>query len=234
MVVLIALIILAFAALLIVNVINRKHEHEQARRAQQRKLKLQADVINDVVNCLEQTIPNHMIAKYINDESIALLEQMLVLETDNKTHIENSIRHAKLRSEELASAKRYSSASYEKDSDAQISHTQLQLNEAAIMLRHIFAQGKLSDAELRVFTTELEWAFLMVSVTSFISQGVKFSAMLDRFSAHNYYRKAQSLLMESLVQDPRRAQMIKELSEIIDGTRKTISRDLLPTRANSG
>jgi hypothetical protein len=214
-----------------VSAINRKQELEQARRMQQRKLKLQVDAIVDVVNCLEQTIPNRMIAKHINDETVALLQQILRLETGSTTHIENSIRHALMRSDELANTKSYASASYQKDSDAQITHTQEQLGEAAIMLRHICAQGKISDVELEVYTSELSWAFLMVSVASFIAQGHKFSALNDRFSAQNYYQKAQGLLMDSLHPDSRRMRLIKELSEILEGSRKSMSRDLLPERA---
>jgi heme exporter protein D len=233
MAVLIALIVLALVALVIVSAINRKQELEQARRAQQRKLKLQADAIVDIVNCLEQTVPNHLIAKYIYDENITLLQQILQLETGSKSHIENSIRHALARSEELANAKNYSHASYQKDSDAQITHTQVQLSEAVAILRHICAQGKISDIELEAFTAELSWAFLMVSVASFIAQGYKFSALEERFSAQNYYQKAQNLLMESLHPDPRRVRMIKELSELIEGSRKSMSRDLMPVRINA-
>lgn len=228
MMVLIVLMLLALGALLTVNIINRKQALAQARRMQQRKLKLEADAIVDIVNCIEQTLPNPMFAKHINDENIALLEQILALETGNTNHIEHCIRHAKQRSEDLAKAKRYATATYQKASDAQIKNTQLLLNQAAVMLQHLCAQGKLTEAERQVFTGELEWAFLMVSVCSFISQGAKFSAMHDRFSAHNYYRKAQSVLMESLIQDPRRMRMIKELGEIIEGSRSNMSRDLLP------
>ncbi len=77
MAVLIVLIVLALLALIIVSAINRKQEQEQARRTQQRKLKLQVDATVDVVNCLEQTIPNRMIAKHVNDESIVLLPNSL-------------------------------------------------------------------------------------------------------------------------------------------------------------
>jgi biopolymer transport protein ExbB/TolQ len=98
------------------------------------------------------------------------------------------------------------------------------------MLRHICAQGKISDTELEIFTSELSWAFLMVSVASFIAQGLKFSNLQDRFTAQNYYQKAQNLLLESLHPDSRRTRMIKELSEIIEGSRTKMSRDLLPER----
>ena len=230
MTVLIVLVVLALVALFVVSAINRKQELENARRAKQRKLRIQVEAIVDVVNCLEQTVPNQMIAKHINDETIGLLQQILVLETGPKNHIESSIRHAMLRSEDLASAKTYANASYQKDSDALITQTQVQLSEAVKILRHICAQGKITDVELEAYTSELSWAFLMVSVASFIAQGYKFSALEDRFSAQGYYQKAQGLLMESMHPNPKRVRMIKELSEIIEGARKTMSSDLLPAR----
>jgi len=230
MVVLIVLVVLALIALVVVSAINRKQEQEHIRRTAQRKLKIQVDAIIDVVNCLEQTVPNYLIAKYINDETIGLLQQILALETGSKTHIESSIRHAMLRSEDFANAKGYAKATYQKDSDAQITQAQVQLSEAVKILRHICAQGRLTDTELEVFTSELSWAFLMVSVASFIAQGYKFAALADRFSAQGYFQKAQALLMESMHPDPRRVRMIRELSEIVEGSRKTISRDLLPER----
>jgi hypothetical protein len=136
------------------------------------------------------------------------------------------------RSDDLIAAKSYPNASYQKDSDAQITHTQLQLGEAAVIIRHISAHGKLSEAELEAFTSELSWAFLMVSVASLVAQGLKFSTLEDRFSAQSFYQKAQNLLLESLHPDPRRTRMIKELSELIEGSRKNMSRDLMPQRAN--
>ncbi len=231
MAILIGLVSLALIALIVVSGINRKQEQEQLRRMHQRKLKLKVDAIADIVNCLEQTLPNNLIAKYINDETLNLLQQIANLETGSKAHIENSLRHANARSEELANNRVNIHSSYQKDSDAQITHTQVQLGETATLLRHICAQGKISDQELETFTAELSWAFLMVSVTSFIAQGYKFSHLGDRFSAQGYYQKAQQLLMESLHQDPRRIRMIKELSELIDGSREAMSKDLMPVKA---
>jgi hypothetical protein len=234
MAILVGLIVLALIALAIVSAINRKQEREQIRRIHQRKLKLKVDAIVDIVNCLEQTLPNNLIAKHINDETVELLRRIADLETGSKTHIENSLRHAIARSEDLTSSRINTNSSYQKDSDAQITHTQVQLGEAATILRQICAQGKINDKELEAFTTELSWAFLMVSVTSFIAQGYKFSHLGDRFSAQGYYQKAQQLLIESLHQDPRRLRMIKELGELIEGSRKLMSKDLMPERANAG
>lgn len=230
MMALIVLVVLALIALMIVSAINRKQAQDDARRMAQRKLRIQVEALVDVANGLEQTVPNYQIVKYINDEILGLLQQILALETGPKNHIESSIRHAMIRSEDLAQGKGYANATYQKNSDAQIAQTQVQLSEAVKILRHMCAQGKLTDTDLETFTNELSWAFLMVSVASFIAQGYKFSALGDRFSAQNFYQKAQGLLMESTHADPRRTRMIRELSEIVEGSRKTISRDLLPER----
>lgn len=227
----IALIIMAFVALIVVSFINRTQEKENFRRLQQRKYKIQAEALADVVTCLEQTLPDLLIPKLINDEVVERWQQVIALETGSRTHLEASIRHTQLRSEDFEAGNRYVIPSYQKDSDAQIAQTQVQLSEAGRILRHLCASGKISDAELEAHLLELGWAYLMVSVASYIGQGYKFSAMHDRFSAQGFYRKAQQLLMESLHPDPRRLRMIKELSELVDGSRASISRDLIPERA---
>lgn len=227
------LIVLAFVALIVVSLINRSQEKEKLRRLQQRKFKLQAEALADVVNCLEQTLPSLIIPRLINEEVIARWQQVLTLETGSRAHIEATIRHTQLRSEDYLSGKHYVVPTYQKDSDAQIAQTQLQLNEAGRILRHICASGKISEGELEGYLSDLGWAYLMVSVASFIGQGYKFSSMHDRFSAQGFYQKAQHLLMESLHPDPRRLRMIKELSEVLDGSRGAISRDLLPERVTS-
>src|SRR5690606_4134095 len=80
--------------------------------------------------------------------------------------------------------------------------------------------------ELETYLSELRWAYLMVSVMSYIAQGEKSQGISDRFSAQAFYRKAQQLLMESMHQDPRRLKMIKEISEIVDGDRVSLSQEL--------
>lgn len=229
----IALIIMAFAALIVVSFINRRQEKEKLRRLQQRKYKIQAEALADVVTCLEQTLPDLTVPKLVNDEVIGRWQQVLALETGSRAHLEALVRHTQLRSEDFEAGNHYVTPSYQKDSDAQIAQTQLQLTEAGKILRHLCATGKISDVELEAHLSELSWAYLMVSVASYIGQGYKFSAMHDRFSAQGFYRKAQQLLMESLHPDPRRLRMIKELGELVDGSRSAMSRELIPERVAS-
>ena len=225
---LIVLIVLAVIALIVVSGINRAQEKERVRRFKQRKLRIRADALIDVLATLEQTLPNALIARYINDEIVLLCRQILELENGPNPRAEASLRASIQHSNDLASGQVTGQARYQKDSDAQIAQTLTHLNEVGAVLRHLCAQGKLNTDVLDGFLNELSWAHLMVSVQSYIGQGYKFSALQDRLSAHNYYQRAHTMLLESLHTDPRRLRMIKELSEMLEGSRKSMSVDLMP------
>lgn len=226
MVIIVCLAILMVAALLVVSTINRAQQQERLRRLQQRHIRLQAEELSEVVTCLEQTVPNRLIAKLFNDVVISLLNNMLRLENKTTEHIENAINKAEAHSAMLANPKESLYTSYQRESDAQIAKTQLHIMEAMNLLPQLTAQGRISEVEMDVYLTELRWAHLMVAVMSYVGQGDKSMSISDRFTGQAFYRKAQHLLMESLHQDPRRLRLIKELSEMIDGARSNLSRDL--------
>lgn len=226
MTLIVILIFLMLVTLSGVSVLNRMQQRQRERRLQQRRLRVQAEELAEIVDCLEQTLPNRTITKHINDIIIALQQQMLALEEKNREHIEAAILKSELYSEELLNPKNRQSINYQRDSDAQIAKTQLYLNEAMHLVTQLAAQGTINEVELDAYLGELRWAYLMVSVMSYIGQGDKSLTISDRFSAQAFYRKAQQLLMESMHQDPRRLKMIKELSEMVDGDRVGLSRDL--------
>ncbi len=223
------LVFLMLVALLGVSVINRLQIRHRERRLKQRRLRIQAESLDEVVTCLEQTIQNRSIIKHVNDMIIELQHQMLALEDKNPEHIAAAIRKSELVSEELLNPQAKLHTSYQRDSDAQIAKTQLHLRDAMNLMTSLAARGGINDAEREVYLAELRWAYLMVSVMSYIAQGEKSMAISDRFSAQAFYRKAQQLLMESMHADPRRLKMIKEISEIVDGDRVSLSRELRDT-----
>lgn len=226
MTLIVILVFLMLITLFGVSVIGRIQQRQRLRRLQQRRLRIQAEELIEVVVCLEQTLPNRAITKHINDMIIALQQQMLALEDNHPEHIEAAIQKSELYSEELINPKNRQSISYQRESDAQIAKTQLHINETMHLITQLAAQGTINEIELDAYLIELRWAHLMVSVMSYIGQGDKSMAISDRFSAQAFYRKAQQLLMESMHQDPRRLKMIKELSEMVDGGRVGLSRDL--------
>lgn len=228
------LFVLMIVALVAVSAINRIQLRQRERRLQQRRLRIRAEELTEVVNCLAETLPNRMITKHINDMIINLQQQMRALEDTNPELLELAIQKTEAHSEELLSGTNRSAISYQRDSDAQITKTQLHLNDAMQLVTQLAAQGTINEAELSAYLGELRWAHLMVSVMSYIGQGDKSMAISDRFSAQAFYRKAQQLLMESMHQDPRRLKMIKELGEIVDGGRVSLSKELRdPAKSNA-
>ena len=226
MTLIVILVFLMLITLSAVSVIDRMQQRQRRRRLQQRRLRTQAEELIEIVSCLEQTLPNRTITKHINDMVIDLQQQMLALEDKNAEHIEAAIHKSELYSEELLNVNNRHSITYQQESDAQITKTQLHLNTSMHLIMQLAAQGTITEVELDAYLVELRWAYLMVSVMSYIGQGDKSMAISDRFSAQAFYRKAQHLLMESMHQDPRRMKMIKELSEMVDGDRTSLSREL--------
>jgi hypothetical protein len=226
MTLIVILVFLMLITLFAVSVIDRIQQRQRQRRLQQRRLRVQVEELIEVVNCLEQALPNRTITKHINDMVISLQQQMLILEDKNPELIEAAIQKSELRSDELLNPGNRQAITYQQESDAQIAKTQLHINSAMHLVTQLAAQGTINEVELDAYLVELRWAYLMVSVMSYIGQGDKSMAISDRFSAQAFYRKAQQLLMESMHQDPRRMKMIKELSELVDGGRASLSREL--------
>jgi hypothetical protein len=229
MYIIIILFILMLGALAFVGLLDRKQRRESMRRLEQRRLRLQVEELGDLVACLENTIPNRAIARAFNQRMIEHLKILLSLEKNNKSYIEAALHKAEAHSARLKNPDERWHISYQRDSDAQISQTQTHISNAIDLLPQVAAQGLINETELASFTQELRWGHLMVQVMSFIGQGNKSITISDRFTAHSYYRKAQQHLLESLHQDPRRLQMIKELSQMIDGSRNSLSHELNPT-----
>ena len=225
MAIIVTLLLITFGALLVVSIVNNIQQQQRMRRLQQRRLRIQVDELHEMLACLEHTLVNPAIAKLVNDAIVDILHQILNLEDKNTDYIESAIRKAEAHSELLARPTHASIVRYQQDSDAQIAKTQLHLNEAITFLPHLAAQGKISEAELDVYLGEVQWAKLMVPTMSYIAQGDKSMGISDRFTAQAFYRKAQQALMESMHPDPRRLRLIKELSELIEGSRQSLSRE---------
>lgn len=226
-IIVIALILIA-CALTTVNAINKIQEKDRIRRQQQRKLKLQADFLLDIVKCLEQTTPNRLIAKLINDEVIKLFQSMAELEKTPNPVIDSSIEQAEAHSEQLMSNHNDQAVSYQRPSDEKITETQAQITEAIKQVRHLCFQNIISETDLSAFETELSWSYLMVGVASIIGKAQRLRASGDKPVSRSLFEKAQKLLAESLHPDPRRLEMLAELKELIEGSRETMSNKLLP------
>lgn len=220
-------LLLLIIALVTVNTINTIQKRKRKNRLKLRRLRHEADNLDEIVNGLEQTIPNPAIIRSINDELIERLEEMLPLAGDNIAGVQASLDNATQKSEHLAEMSSNSEFSYRKANDVEIARSQYYLNEAAQTLKKRCSIGKLPEVELRIYLTELSWADLMIDVQSLVAQGYKAKLRGNLPGNFAYYQTAQNKLMESTHPNSKRMRMIRDMSELLAGNTERPGVDLI-------
>jgi len=224
---LILLIAIAATAMAVVAYSNYKVEQAKKIRQKLQKLKAQAEELEDMIMALDQVCDSRMICKLINDEVIELYNTMIEIDS-SAAYLKAGSANAKIRSEELSNEVAPRALSRLCHSDAKIARLRAYLKEARNIIRMHHTHGKLSTTELQGFTLELEWYDLQIYVVSNIVQGHKAHNKQDIVTANAFYKKAHAELLQSNHPDERRLEMIKQLTDIIDGKRKSIDEELMP------
>jgi hypothetical protein len=230
--IIILFILLMLCALIIVSLLNEKQRKEQMRRQQQRRLRVQVEELYEVLTCIEQTVGDKNLAKKINDIIIGLLETMRRLEVKPSPYIDASLQKVTAHRQDLDNPQFQPLVRYERESDAQINKTQKQLMDTIELLSSLAAQGRISEQEFEYYQHELRWSHLMVAVMSYIAQGNKSLMGSDRITALAFYQRALHHLMESAHSDPKRLTLIREINELIDGSRTRLSESLVGANQN--
>lgn len=219
---------LLLLSLLVVYLVNQREERFRRIRLQQRRFRGRVDALEEVLVGIEETLPNRAIARCINREILHLLEQMLDLEPDDKTHLETRISHVKEREDEMLHNRERRQASRLRESDAEMARAQECLDQAARVLRRQNGEGRLEGNSLEDYLSELAWTKLTINVVTYISEGHKALQRGDITTAHAYYKRAQGLLIGSDDPNPQRMAMIRELGDVIQGKRTALSPELMP------
>ncbi len=223
---LIILCSIALFSLVAVSVINQREIKARHKRTKLRSLKVQLENMEDLVIKLDQMLESRVIPRLINDEIIDLTIGMIRLDS-SASYLQASLANAEQRSDELHDEGAYREISRMLDSDAQIARHQYALNEAGLILKRLYAREKINLAELETFLLELSWCHLMIETVSIIGQGQRSKKRRDPVSAQSFYKRARQSLTNSTHTDPRRHRLIKELSEMINNKRDTLSQDLM-------
>ncbi len=221
------LIIIAALAMSLVAYSNYKVEQAKRIRHRLQKLRYRAEELEDMVLALDQVCESRMICKFVNDDIIALYETMIEIDS-NAGYLKAGHANAKIRSDELSQYNRERKISRICNSDAHIARLRAYINEANRIIRTQHTQGKISTTELQSFSKELEWLHLQIYVISNIVQGHKAYSKQDLLTANAFYKKAQDELMKSGLNDERRDEMIKQITDLIYGRRKSIDEELMP------
>lgn len=224
---LILLVAIAATAMGVVAYSNYKVEQAKRVRLRLQKYRGRAEELEDMVLTLDQICETRTICKLVNDEIIELYESMLEIDS-SAAYLKAGLSNAKIRSDELSNELAPRQLSRLCNSDAQIARLRAYLSEAMKIIRIQHTQGKMSTTELQDFTLELEWLYLQVFVISNIVQGHKAYSKQDILTANAFYKKAQAELMKSGHPDERRHEMIKQISDLLFGRRKSLDEELMP------
>jgi len=219
-------IILAAGSLITVSVINTKEKQKRFLRHRLAQMKQQVEELEELVIEVDQLVVSRSIAQSINDEIIEMLEAMIELD-HSATYLEASLSSAKDRATHLFDETAERHIDRLKESDAQIAKSQKHLESAAKIVRQQQAKGRIGLQEMNTLIEELSWTHLMIDTVSYTGQGHKAINRHDPLTGHAFYKKAQQVLMQSANPDKRRHKLIRELSEILAGQRKSLSSDIM-------
>jgi len=220
-------LVAVFAALTSVSVVNA--QQTRRRLIQQRLAQLRRRIadLDDTTIAVQTLTLKPEIAAEIVAEQIDTLRGMMQLD-QNSSSLGFSLANANQRLAQLRAPGNHYHLQRVLDSDAAVNRAQYQLGEAGRVIRKRHGSGHVNDEQMQSFIAELAWQNLMVAVVTLIAQGHKTTEAGDYLRAHAFYKKAQQIAMASQVNDERRHDVIRELSEILNGQRQTLSKVLMP------
>ena len=167
------------------------------------------------------------IARHVNDEVIDMITLMMQMDT-NSQPLQITMHNAQLLAEEFRNTERSRDIYRLRESDSAIARTLYQLNDAGRVLRRRQAAGKMEVAQLEASIRDLSWTHMMVGVISNIAQGHKALNRGDVIRAYAFYKKGQQVAVQTSNSDERRHTLIKEISELMNNQRKSLSLSLMP------
>jgi len=214
------------ASLLMVSLVNHRQNQARIIRQKLKQLRLHSDELEELVLTADQLLESRSVARLINDEVISHTEKMLQLDS-RAQYLESSLANARSRAGDYSSEPQNRNVNRMVNSDAQIARAQTSLLEMGRIVRRIHSQSRLSSEELQIFIAELAWAHLMVNVISLIAHGYKAALRNDFLSADAFYKRAKYALVQTPQPDPRHSRMIKELGEMNNYRRVSLSQDLM-------
>lgn len=176
---------------------------------------------------VDQLVETRGIARAINGEVIRILEEMRSFD-EKALHIQTAMAAAIARSDHLSDEMNMNVLDRMKDSDSQIARARAVLKKTMQELSKLSGEGHLDSSEARLFATHIKWADLMVQVISYVGQGHQSIKNRDPAKARAFYKKSQHMLLESSLKDSRRQRWIREISDVLNGSRTNISTELMP------
>lgn len=220
-------LILALLSLIVVSLVNRFQTRRRLIRLKVRQLRHRIAELAEICSGIEPLLETNLVPRLINEEVIDLIRSVQRLDPAG-TQMDAQLDSALQLADGYQQNRRQHGLNRIMPSDAKIAKHQFYLTEAGRLVRRHESLGRLSNSELEAHLKELAWAHLMVAVISLVAQGHRATVRGDPAVAFSFYRKAQNLLIGSAVTDERRHQLIRELGEMQNNKRQTLSREVMP------
>lgn len=217
---------LAFVALFSVSYINSRQTRVRLINQRLAQQKRRVNELDELAGAVEVLTGSSELSRIVLEETVDTLKSMLQLDKSSQL-LEINLENARQRLRESQSGN-VATMHRLMDSDSGIARAQFQLSEVGRIIRRRQAAGLMELAEMNQHIQSLAWANLMVSVITLTASGHKALRNGDVFKAFAYYRKAQQAASGTNISDDRRHRIIKELGEIINNKRKSLSKDLMP------
>lgn len=219
-------------SLAMVSAINRWQTRNRIIQAKLRQLRQRVDLLEEINTGIAPLLEAITVPSLLNQEIVRALETAKHLAPD-ADYLDAYLQRASALADLFAQHKRSQPLNRMLTSDASIAKHRYFLEEAARELRRMRATERIEAVELEQLLAEINWAHTMVEVASLIGQAERVNEYHGELFAHAYYRKAHQVLLQSPTQDERRFRLIRELSEMLEMERKSLSRDLLPEFTSS-
>ncbi|MDO3386396.1 hypothetical protein QWI17_11155 [Gilvimarinus sp. SDUM040013] len=230
--IIIALILITIAALIAVNVVNVRQKHLQLLVKQQQRYYQALEQAEDALSTCLKTVESLDVADQLNREIIVILQRLLELERFNQDPIKARLALAESRQQHISSGQLTPNLSRWCSSDTEIAALQTSLSQATRIINQRHAHQQLNDEQARQLRQQLDWAKLQISVLSIIAAGYQARDAAQITSALSYFQKAQDLLQGSRNPDPRRLEIVRQLSSVMRHERDTIELELFPESAD--
>lgn len=196
-----------------------------AQRLEQ--LKRKTVDLEEISVALESLLGNTTATAEMIKEEIELFERMVQLSPKSQL-LQLSLTNAKERLQLLADNTSHRTINRQFKSDAAIARAQYCLSEAGRIIQRRSAAGLIESTNQKHIIGEMIWARMMISITSFVGQGHKALSNGSNSKANAYYKKAMDVAHKTPINDERRLEIIRELGDMIQKKRTTLSSHLMP------
>lgn len=202
------------------------HYKQQAQKEKQQKLqglRRNAEFYNEVAGALASITDNKDMPFEINKVTISYYEHILKLDPSAE-FANNAIEHANM----FANLLSEEGTGPEKEiygSDAEIAKAQKQLNNAEKIFRQLKDRGELSYKQFQEFHNELIWLYFKTDIDLSMRHGQMALERGNRHNALSHYQKALNKLKKSAIQDPRKDEVLEEVSRFIDKHKTALKPD---------